>query len=54
MQEQTVQALVPLLSKSKDDNPNMAKLPYKVSTVGLSDMGLVRHNNEDVGPSNHP
>lgn len=48
MQEQTEQALVSLLSKSKDDNPSMAKLPYKVSTVGLSDTGLVRQNNEDV------
>lgn len=48
MQEQMKTALYPEMSKSEDDTPNMAELPYKVLTVGLSDMGLVRQNNEDV------
>jgi serine/threonine protein phosphatase PrpC len=34
--------------RSEGDNSNMATLPYKVLTVGLSDIGLVRQNNEDI------
>lgn len=48
MQQQTETALSSKLSQSEDDNLNMAALPYKVLSVGLSDMGLVRQNNEDV------
>jgi protein phosphatase len=48
MQQQRETALYSTISKSEDDNLNMAELPYKVLSVGLSDMGLVRQNNEDV------
>jgi PPM family protein phosphatase len=48
MQEQSEMALAPQISLDEDDILNMAALPYQVLTVGLSDMGLVRQNNEDV------
>lgn len=48
MQKQTNENLLSQILESKDANLNMPKFPYKVSSVGLSDMGLVRHNNEDV------
>jgi PPM family protein phosphatase len=48
MQDQAETALFSQVLKSEDTNLYMAKLPYQVSTVGLSDMGLVRQNNEDV------
>lgn len=48
MQEQTETALYSKISKSEDDDPNMTQLPYKVLAVGLTDIGLVRQNNEDV------
>lgn len=48
MQEPTDTASYSPTFKSKDDNLNMVRLPYKVFSVGLSDVGLVRQNNEDV------
>lgn len=48
MQDQAEVALFSQVIKSKDNNLYMANLPYQVLTVGLSDIGLVRQNNEDV------
>lgn len=48
MQEETETFLFSQISKVEDDFLDMALLPYKVLTVGLSDIGLVRQNNEDV------
>lgn len=48
MQDHAEIALFSQAIKSEDSNLYMAKLPYQVLTVGLSDMGLVRQNNEDV------
>lgn len=48
MQEQIKPAAHSQIFRSEGDILNMAALPYKVLTVGLSDVGLVRQNNEDV------
>lgn len=48
MQDQVEVALFSQALKSEDNSLYMANLPYRVLTVGLSDMGLVRQNNEDV------
>lgn len=48
MQEQMNTSADSQVLTSEGDQSNMAKLPYKVLTIGVSDMGLVRQNNEDV------
>lgn len=48
MQDQAETILFSQAFKPEDNNLYMANLPYQVLTVGLSDMGLVRQNNEDV------
>lgn len=50
MQEQIEIALHIETARPGDTLPSMAalKMPYKISAVGLSDIGLVRQNNEDV------
>lgn len=48
MKDQAEMALFSQVFKSEDSNLYMASLPYQVLCVGLSDMGLVRQNNEDV------
>lgn len=48
MQEQTQPAVHSQKFGAEGDILDMSALPYKILTVGLSDIGLVRQNNEDV------
>ena len=48
MKEKIEMAVYSQISKTEDDNLKMAELPYKVLSAGLSDIGQVRQNNEDV------
>ena len=48
MQKQNETTLFSEVTPPTDGHIIMARLPYKILTAGLSDIGLVRQNNEDV------